>query len=87
MRKVLAGSLLLSSAIFAQPASDIEALRNEIEVLKEELRRLKLEIAAPEIKEYKSYSGLGPAASKALINPKGVSIGSYSEIWFTNCFV
>ncbi len=84
MRKVLAGSLLLSSAIFAQPASDIEALRNEIEVLKEELRRLKLEIAAPEIKEYKSYSGLGPAASKALINPKGVSIGGYGEIWFTN---
>ncbi len=84
MRKTaLAGALLVSSAVFAQP-EDTKLIREELEVIKEELRRLRLEIAMPQITEYKSYTGLGPAASKALINPKGVSIGGYGELWFTN---
>ncbi|HHJ63680.1 MAG TPA: DUF3373 domain-containing protein [Aquifex aeolicus] len=83
-RTVLTGALLASSAIFAQPAGDIGQIREELEVIKDELRRLRLEIAMPQITEYKSYTGLGPAASKALINPRGVSIGGYGEIWFTN---
>ena len=84
MRKLVTGALLLSSAVLAQPESEIERIKEEVEVLKEEIRRLRLEIAAPEITEYRSYTGLGPAASKALFNPKGVSIGGYGEIWFTN---
>ncbi len=83
-RTVLMGALLASSAIFAQPAGDIGQIKEELEVIKEELRRLRLEIAMPQITEYKSYTGLGPAASKALINPRGVSIGGYGEVWFTN---
>ena len=84
MRKLVTGALLLSSAVLAQPENEIERIKEEVEVLKEEIRRLRLEIAAPEITEYRSYTGLGPAASKALFNPKGVSIGGYGEIWFTN---
>lgn len=82
MKKALLSSLLVTSAVFAQ--DEVSRLKEEIEVLKEEIRRLRLEIAAPEITEYRSYTGLGPAASKALFNPKGVSIGGYGEIWFTN---
>lgn len=78
--KALGSSLLLSMAVFAQPSEEIKQLREEMEVLKEELRRLRLEISMPEVKVYEKYSGLGPAASKALLNPKGVSIGGYGEI-------
>jgi len=58
-----------------------EEVKQETEAIKEEIRKLRLEIAMPEL-ELKSYSGLGPAASKALFNPKGVSIGGYGEgLW------
>jgi len=60
-----------------------EEAKQETEVLKDEIRKLRLEIAMPQL-EIKSYSGLGPAASKALFNPKGVSIGGYGEIHFTH---
>ncbi len=81
MRKLVGTALLLSSAALAQ--EEVKQLREEVEVLKEELRRLRLEISMPQITTYQSYTGLGPAASKALINPKGVSIGGYGEVWFT----
>ncbi len=55
----------------------MEETEQETGVLKEELRKLKLEIAIPQL-ELKTYSGLGPAASKAMFNPWGVSIGG---IW------
>ncbi|WP_340691021.1 DUF3373 domain-containing protein [Hydrogenobacter thermophilus] len=60
-----------------------EETRQETEVLKEEIRKLRLEIAMPQL-EIKSYSGLGPAASKALFNPRGVSIGGYGEVHFVH---
>ncbi len=82
--KVLIGSLILAGAVFAQPSEEVKQLREEIEVLKEEIRKLKLEMSEQDVKEYKSYSGLGPAASKALINPKGVSVGGYGEVHFIN---
>lgn len=59
----------------------VEETKQETEVLKEELRKLRLEIAVPQL-ELKTYSGLGPAASKALFNPRGVSIGGYGELTF-----
>jgi FtsZ-binding cell division protein ZapB len=61
----------------------VEETRQETEVLKEELRKLRLEIAIPQL-ELKTYSGLGPAASKAMFNPRGVSIGGYGELTFRN---
>ncbi len=59
----------------------VEETKQETEVLKEELRKLRLEIAIPQL-ELKTYSGLGPAASKAMYNPQGVSIGGYGELTF-----
>jgi len=76
-------ALALPAALMAQENNEIKSLKEEMEVLKEEMRKLRLEISAPEVTEYRSYTGLGPAASKALINPKGVSIGGYGEVWFT----
>ncbi len=84
LKKVAVATALFSSSLFAQQGDELKQLREEIEVLKEELRKLKLEISMPQITTYQSYTGLGPAASKALINPKGVSIGGYGEIWFTH---
>jgi len=57
-----------------------EETRKETEALKEEIRQLRLDIAMPQL-EIKSYSGLGPAASKVHFNPRGVSIGGYGEIY------
>ncbi len=82
MKKALITPILLSSTLFAQPSEEIKQIKEELEVVKEELRKLKLEISMPQISTYESYSGLGPAASKALINPKGVSIGGYGELHF-----
>src|SRR3989304_1200244 len=42
----------------------------ETDVVKEEIRKLRLEVAIPEI-EYRSYAGLGPAASKIYYTPRG----------------
>lgn len=82
MRKLTLSLLSLPLVASAQENSEIRQIKEEVEVLKEEIRKLRLEISQPEATEYRSYTGLGPAASKALINPKGVSIGGYGEIWF-----
>ncbi|MFN3975541.1 MAG: DUF3373 domain-containing protein [Aquificaceae bacterium] len=58
-----------------------QEVKEEAEALKEEIRKLRLEIALPQL-EIKSYSGLGPAASKVHFNPRGVSIGGYGELTF-----
>jgi hypothetical protein len=58
---------------------DMEKKSEEVEVIKDEFRKLKLEVAIPKI-EYKSYSGLGPSASKVYFIPRGLSIGGYGEI-------
>lgn len=58
-----------------------KVVKEETEVLKEEIRQLKLENVIGEL-EVKSYYGLGPAASKAMFNKKGVSIGGYGELTF-----
>ncbi len=58
-------------------------LAQEIEALKEEIRRLRLEMAMPEV-ELKSYFGLGPAASKIYYTPRGLSIAGYGEIIYEN---
>ncbi|MFN3263618.1 MAG: DUF3373 domain-containing protein [Aquificaceae bacterium] len=58
-----------------------EETKKETEALKEEIRQLRLDIAMPKL-EIKSYSGLGPAASKVHFNPRGVSIGGYGELVF-----
>ena len=59
----------------------VEETKQETEALKEEIRKLRLEVAIPQL-EFKTYSGLGPAASKAYFNPRGLSIGGYGELTF-----
>jgi hypothetical protein len=66
-----------------QEQASVEEVKEENESIKEELRKLKIEIAMPEL-EVKSYYGMGPAASKAMFNQKGVSIGGYGEIHFVH---
>jgi len=77
------GALTAGCLVFMASAFSQENIREEIEVLKEEIRQLRLEIAMPEI-TMETYSGLGPAASKALLNPRGISIGGYGQIFYMN---
>lgn len=60
-----------------------EKKAGETEILKEEIRKLRLEIAMPEV-EFKSYYGLGPAASKIYYTPRALSIGGYGEAVYEN---
>ncbi len=71
----------------SQPAPDASAQPpakqdSGLKALMEEVRRLKLEIGIPDL-EYKSYAGMGPAASKVYYMPHGLSIGGYGEATFT----
>lgn len=59
------------------------ATKAEVAALAAELRRLKLEMGLGET-EYRSYQGMGPAASKVYFAPKGLSIGGYGETYYRN---
>ena len=62
--------------------SELEAIKVQVEVLTEEIEKMKLgEVAEP---EYASFSGLGPAASKVYAVGKGLSLGGYGEIVYSN---
>lgn len=66
------------------PAAGKEpATQAELKALAEEVRRLKLEIGIPDV-EYKSWAGLGPAASKVYYQPKGLALGGYGEIYYSH---
>ncbi|MEN3033471.1 MAG: DUF3373 domain-containing protein [Aquificaceae bacterium] len=58
----------------------LDETKRDTEAIKEELRQLKLDVALPKL-EIKSYSGLGPSASKVHFTQRGVSIGGYGEIY------
>lgn len=59
------------------------ATRAELNALAEELRRLKLDVGISDV-EYRSFAGMGPAASKVYYAPKGLSIGGYGEAFYRN---
>ncbi|HYG70233.1 MAG TPA: hypothetical protein VD838_21330, partial [Anaeromyxobacteraceae bacterium] len=59
------------------------ATKDEVRALAAELRRLKLELDLGET-EYRSYEGMGPAASKVYFAPKGLAIGGYGETYYRN---
>ena len=69
----------------AEPATapDEPAKKSELQALAEELRRLKLEIGISDV-EYRSFAGMGPAASKVYFAPKGLSLGGYGEVFYRN---
>jgi len=61
---------------------DIEKIKKQIEVLAEEVEKFKLgAVAEP---KYESFMGLGPAASKVYGINKGLSLGGYGEIYYSN---
>jgi hypothetical protein len=71
----------------AQPATspdDRPATQAEVKALAEEVRRLKLELSVPDVVTFGSYAGAGVGASKTHYQPKGLSIGGYGEIVYTN---
>ncbi|HET8722756.1 MAG TPA: hypothetical protein VFM53_01040 [Anaeromyxobacteraceae bacterium] len=70
----------------APPAAgdDRPATQAEVKALAEEVRRLKLEMSVPEAVTFGSYQGMGMGASKVHYQPKGLSIGGYGELVYTN---
>lgn len=65
----------------ADPAKAVMTDRERIELLEEEIENLKLKRAT---KEYRSYGGLGPAASSVYFVEDGLSWGGYGEVKYQN---
>jgi len=88
MKTHLALSLLavLALPVLAQetPADQAPATQADLKALSEEVRRLKLELSVPDVIQFGSYSGAGVGASRAHHQPKGLSIGGYGEVVYTN---
>lgn len=62
--------------------TDVAEVKKQILVLTEEIEKLKLGgVAEP---KYESFGGLGPAASKVYGLGKGLSIGGYGELVYSN---
>lgn len=81
----LAGLLLfmlsMADVSFADE-TEVKELKKKVEVIIEEIEKLKLGgVAEP---KYESFSGLGPAASKVYGIDKGLSLGGYGEIVYSN---
>jgi len=60
------------------------ATQAEVKSLAEEVRRLKLEMGVPGVVEFGSYTGMGAGASKVYQTSKGLSIGGYGELVYSN---
>ncbi|MDO8733814.1 MAG: porin [Elusimicrobiota bacterium] len=85
LKKILVVTILavvgFSSSGYAVE-DDIKEIKKQIEVLTEEIEKLKLgAVAEP---KYESFMGLGPAASKVYGIDKGLSIGGYGELSYSN---
>jgi hypothetical protein len=98
MRRRLSSRVLLACAglcwvatpAIAQEADEdlaredrIGALERKVEVLTEELERTRTDMAVPETAELKSVYGLGPGASKIYSITRGLSIGGYTEGFYS----
>lgn len=59
-------------------------LERKTDVLANEVENLKTQLFIPESREYKSQYGLGPAASHVYSVNRGISIGGYGEMMYTN---
>jgi len=83
----LALTAFVATAAFAQDAARddrIAALERQVQVLTEEIAKLRTESAVPDEQPLASEHGLGPAASKVYARNRGVSIGGYGELNYTN---
>ena len=82
-------SLLLPTITSAETTDEarearIAALERQVQALTDEIGKLRTESAVPEEKPLESAYGLGPAASKIYGAGRGVSIGGYGELIYTN---
>ena len=88
MTRHLALSLLAAIALPAlaqeTPADQAPATQADLKALSEEVRRLKLELSVPDVIQFGSYAGAGAGASRVHQQPKGLSIGGYGEVVYTN---
>jgi hypothetical protein len=66
------------------PASSKSDADRKTNVLANEIEKLKTALAIPEKREYKSMYGMGPAASQVYMNARGLSIGGYGQMFYTN---
>lgn len=86
-RKVLIGVVTILAVVGFSLSGyaaedDIKEIKKQIEVLTDEMEKFKLGgVAEP---KYESFMGLGPAASKVYGIDKGLSIGGYGEISYSN---
>ena len=90
-RSVLAAllsCLVLPSLAAAEDAASrdarIAALERQVQALTEEIGKLRTESAVPEEQPLAPQHGLAPAASKIYGGGRGVSIGGYGELHYTN---
>ena len=71
-----------------QPTAKAKTAKTEVErktdILASEVEKLKTKLFIPEKREYKSQYGLGPAASEVYRVSRGLSIGGYGEMFYTN---
>jgi len=87
----LATTLILSTLSYADDASDIQELKQQIKDLEEmtqalvdETSDLKTGFNYTTVDREKSHSGLGPAASKVYYSKSPLSIGGYGEMYYSN---
>ncbi len=87
---ILASMLALSASSFADDASDIVELKQQVKELQEmsqtlidETSDLKTGFNYTTVDVEKSYSGLGAAASKVYYSKSPLSIGGYGEMFYS----
>ena len=83
---IVSGPLAAAEPGDAELARDdrIATLEKQVETLTEEIARLRTESAVPEEKPLAGERGYGPAASKVFGVSRGLSIGGYGELNYTN---
>ena len=86
---VLASMLTLTTAVYADDASDIAELKQQVKELQEmsqtlidETSDLKTGFNYTVVDDTKSFSGLGTAASKVYYSKSPLSVGGYGEMYF-----
>jgi len=87
----LSAILTLTTTSFADDKADIAALQQEVKELKEmtqtlvdETSDLKTGFNYTVVDNDKTYSGLGPAASKVYYSKSPLSIGGYGEMYYSS---
>jgi hypothetical protein len=82
--KTVAPTAPAPAATTTTPATTKADTDRKTNVLANEIEKLKTALAIPDKREYKSMYGMGPAASQVYMNTRGLSIGGYGQMYYTN---